>query len=271
MARSPRARRARKQHKKKPPNPPRGKGGNRDAINVPEKSRTLQPRRAGGASTGQRTIVFIDYQNMYRSAREAFGWQSEAGHFGSFRPYALGRQLVRDQSRMLTEVRIYTGVHTPHRNAAQHGQMQRRMLAWVAAAPEKVQVFPRSLRYDANGKAREKGVDVELAIDIVSLASDDAFGVLAVASADTDLVPAIQFVADRFPDKEVMTVGYRPLKGCDPPAPLDLPRGGVERRFVTAQDFARIADRTNYYESASDVSAMLDPMRVARIRRRLAA
>ncbi len=271
MARSPRARRAPKAAKKKPPNPPKGKGGNRDAERVPEKCRVLQPVLGSGTATIRRTIVFVDYQNMYRSAREAFDWLSEGGHFGNFRPYGLGRQIVRDETRVLTEVRIYTGIHSPHRNATQHGHMQRRMLSWVAAAPDKVQVFPRSLSYDRNGKAREKGVDVELAIDIAALATDDAFDVLAVASADTDLVPAIQFVADRFPDKEIVTVGYQPLEGCDPPAPLDLPRGEVERRFVTEQDFARITDRTNYYESASDVSTLLDPTRVARIKKRFAA
>ena len=271
MARSPRARRAHKQVKKKPPNPPKGKGGNRDERTVPQQRQSAQPVRAGATSTVRRAVVFVDYQNMYRSAREAFGWQSEASHFGSFRPYALGRQMVRDEKCVLTQVRVYTGIHTPHRNAVLHGHMQRRMLAWVAAAPDKVQVFPRSLRYDAHGKAREKGVDVELAIDIVALATDDAFDTLVVASADTDLVPAIQFVADRFPDKKIVTAGYQRLEGRKPPAPLDLPGGGVDRRFVTARDFARIVDKTNYFESASDTSALLDPARVARIKRRLAA
>jgi len=36
------------------------------------------------SSTTRRTILFVDYQNMYRSAREAFGWESEGGHFGNF-------------------------------------------------------------------------------------------------------------------------------------------------------------------------------------------
>jgi hypothetical protein len=61
----------------------------------------------------RRTVVFIDYQNMYRSAREAFGWLSEPGHFGNFRPYGLGRQMVREVDRVLNEVRVYTGIHTP--------------------------------------------------------------------------------------------------------------------------------------------------------------
>lgn len=143
------------------------------------------------------------------------------------------------------------------------------MLAWVAEAPEEVQVFPRPLRYDAEGRAREKGVDVELAIDIVSLALDDRFDVAAVASADTDLVPALQFVAERFPGKRIVTVAYRPVAGCESPAALDLPRGRVQRRLVTQREFAKIADRTNFHRPASDVSGAIDPRRVAGIRRRL--
>jgi uncharacterized LabA/DUF88 family protein len=265
-----RSRRARKAAKKKPPNPPKGKGGNRDSRTVDQSRRMVQAAAINSNATCYRTIVFVDYQNMYRSAREAFDWLARSGHYGNFRPYGLGRQLVRDRSRVLTEVRVYTGIHTPQRNPAQHGQMQRRMLSWVAAAPDKVQVFPRSLRYDDRGKAREKGVDVELAIDIVSLAIDNAFDVAAIASADTDLVPALQLVADRFPEKQIVTVAYQPLDGCDPPAPLDLPRGNVERRFVTERDFARIVDRTNFYESASDRSAVINPERIASIKGRYA-
>jgi uncharacterized LabA/DUF88 family protein len=257
--------------KKKPPNPPKGRGGSRDRKSVAENRPVRRRALTHGTPTLARTVVFVDYQNMYRSAREAFGWQTKPGHFGSFRPYSLGKQLARGGTRALTEVRVYTGIHGPRRNAVQHGQMQRRMLAWVAAAPDKVQVFPRSLRYDANGKAREKGVDVELAIDIVSLAIDGTFDVMAVASTDTDLVPALQFVADRFPNKKIVTVTYEPAEGCHAAAPLDLPRRHVERRFITARDFASIADKTNYYASASDKSALIDPTRVARIRRRFGA
>src|SRR6476619_7188324 len=92
-----------------------------------------------GTRVASRTVLFIDYQNMYRSAREAFGWESEGGHFGNFRPYGLGRQMVRESGRTLSQVRVYTGIHTPQRNPNQHGQMQRRMMAWVAECPEKVE------------------------------------------------------------------------------------------------------------------------------------
>lgn len=136
-----------------------------------------------------RTIVFIDSQNMYMGAREAFGWQSEAGRFGNFRPYGLGRIMVREPERQLEQVRIYTGVPTPQRDAKGNAATQRRIAAWIAEKPDKVQVFPRPLRYPPP-KGREKGIDVELAIDLVQLAIDDAYDVGVLASADTDLKPA---------------------------------------------------------------------------------
>lgn len=218
-----------------------------------------------------RTVVFVDYQNMYRSAREAFGWLSEGGHFGNFRPYGLGRQAVRETERTLGQVRVYTGVHTPQRNPSQHAQMQRRMSAWVAESPEKVHLFPRPLRYGRRGP-EEKGVDVELAIDFVGLALDDAFDVAVLASGDTDLVPALKFVADRFPNKSLVTLGYatEPDWAGDnpPPAPLDLEGAPIERRFIPKRDFDRIADKRNFYESASDASGQIDPDRWKRIRKR---
>lgn len=206
---------------------------------------------------------------MYRSARDAFGWTAEGGHFGNFRPYGLGRQMVREAGRVLSEVRVYTGIHTPKGNTTQNAAMQRRMAAWVAEQPEVVQVFPRPLRY-ARGRAEEKGVDVELAIDIVSCALDDRLDVVVLASGDTDLVPALQFVAVRLPEKAIVTLGYEPAEGyeADTPAALDLPTGGVERRLILRRDFDRIADKRNFYQSLSDQRGAVDPERWGRITRR---
>lgn len=217
----------------------------------------------------QRTVLFIDYQNMYRSAREAFGWQAEGGHYGNFRPYGLGRQAVRQPERTLTQVRVYTGIHTPQRNGPQNAQMQRRMKAWVAESPEKVHLFPRPLRYSQRRPGgEEKGVDVELAIDFVGLALDDEFDVAVLASTDSDLVPPLRFVADRFPDKTLVTVGWEPLAGNEPDtaAPLDLPRGQVDRFRATKRDFDRIADKRNFYLPASEVR--IDPNRWEKIKQR---
>jgi uncharacterized LabA/DUF88 family protein len=216
----------------------------------------------------QRAVVFVDYQNVYRSARDAYGLNGEDSLLGNVRPYSLGRQMMRDGSCILEQVRVYTGIHTPQRRTKLHAMMQRRISAWIAASPEKVNVFPRPLSY-GGGQTREKGVDVEIAIDFVRLALEDTFDVGILCSADTDLAPALQFVADRFPDKRLITVGYAPDPGCNAPAPLDLPRGTVERRYMTRRDFERVRDDVDYYRAANDRSAEIDADRWAKVTRRM--
>jgi uncharacterized LabA/DUF88 family protein len=192
-----------------------------------------------------RTIIFIDYQNMYRSAREAFGWEAEGGQFGSFRPLGLARLLTSEEDRDLVAVRVYTGVPTPEGDARGHGAMQRRLQAWRAEDPALVYVFDRPLRYPPP-RGREKGVDVQLAVDFVRLALDDEYDLAVLASADSDLVPALEFVHGRFPDKVIEAVAWEPNLGCDAAAPIDVPGGGIIRRTVAQREFNRVADHRNF-------------------------
>lgn len=234
---------------------PEGKGGSNDAPSVVVDAAQSNLTGPSLSSSPKRTVVFVDYQNMYRSAREAFGWLSEGGHFGNFRPYGFARQMVRPLDRALSQVRVYTGIHTPQRNGAQNANMQRRMRAWIAEAPDKVQLFPRPLRYSKKRPGgEEKGVDVELAIHMVSLALDDAFDVVVLASMDTDLVPPLQLIADRYPEKRIVTAGFEPIDGCDTGAPLDLAGHDIQRVRIGKRDFDRMADKRNFYLSASEVA-----------------
>jgi uncharacterized LabA/DUF88 family protein len=198
------------------------------------------------ASSVVRVVVFIDYQNMYRSAREAFGWENEKGHFGNFRPLPLGRALAQGENRELDQVRVYTGVPHPTRDKFGHSIMQRRIEAWRAPDPAHVEIFTRTLRYPPR-QGREKGVDVQLAVDIVRLTTDDAFDVLILCSADTDLLPALEFVNEHAPDKTIETVAYAAESGCETAAPLDIANANVGRRLIEFKEFNReFADTRNY-------------------------
>ena len=162
-----------------------------------------------------------------------------------FRPLALARILTQGAERELQEARAYTGVPSPDRDARGHGAMQRRLQAWKADAPEIVRVRERPLRYPPP-RGREKGIDVQLAIDFVRKAIDNAYDAAILASADSDLVPALEFVAERFPEKVIETVAWQPLPDCEAAAPIDIRGGGVIRRQVSKQEFDRIADRRNF-------------------------
>jgi uncharacterized LabA/DUF88 family protein len=194
-----------------------------------------------------RTVVFIDGQNMYKGAREAFGWTQKKGHYGNFRPLALGRLLTKDSKRELRQVRLYQGLPDPHRDKLGNAITQRRLASWKADDPSLVEIVTRAMKYPPP-EGREKGIDVRLAIDLVSLAADNVYDLAVLASADTDLLPAIEFVVQRAKLKMIETVTWEPIPGCeyDTAAPLDVRGGGVIRRTVPKEEFDLIADRTNY-------------------------
>jgi uncharacterized LabA/DUF88 family protein len=69
--------------------------------------------------------------------------------------------------------------------------MQRRLEAYEAAGANTI---PIQLRYDKNGRGREKGVDVRIAIDLTRLGQKGLYDVAVVVSEDSDLNPAISEV-----------------------------------------------------------------------------
>jgi uncharacterized LabA/DUF88 family protein len=221
-------------------------------------------------------VVFVDYQNMYRGARRAYGWEGQPGHFGNLKPIGLARCAGNGVDRRLTQVRVYTGVPTTQRDRRGNRITQRRIAGWVSDNPSLVQVFPRPLSYPPD-EGREKGVDVELAIDLVRLAMDDEFDVAVIASADTDLLPPIKFVLERFPDKKIETVAYEPVQGCEPitAEPLEVPGAGVHvhaRHKLRKHVFEKaIADRRNFVSDATEPHAVVGKPRWDRIKARFAA
>lgn len=221
----------------------------------------------------KRTIVFVDYQNMYKGAREAFGYKrnGDAAHFGNVRPYSLGRRIVRDHpDRALEQVRVYSGVPTPQRDAKGNKIMQRKLATWAQDMPDKVEVFPRPLSYPPP-RGREKGVDVELAVDLVRMALEDAYDVAVIASADSDLVPALSFVVHSCEGKEIETIAWAPEPGCeqDTAAAIDIPGGGVIRFAIPKNDFERIADKRNFVQDRTDPAAIVGRPRWEKIKSRM--
>lgn len=188
--------------------------------------------------------VFIDYRNMYHRAHDAF-FIHEPNYFGNFMPLALGRLLTEDQDRDLAAVHVYCGVPAQKRDKKGYEIMQRRTSAWERDDPEFVKLHLRTLRYPPND-GREKGVDVALAIDFVALAIDGEYDVGVLCSADTDLIPALELVRDRFPAISLETVGWTQSPGMEAPEPLDIQGGGIHRRVIDAATFRRVADKTNY-------------------------
>lgn len=190
---------------------------------------------------------------MYHRAHDAF-YAGKASHYGNFKPLALARLLTGEDDRELVGVHVYCGVPAQKRDKKGYDIMQRRTAAWKNADPNLVDLHLRTLRYPPP-EGREKGVDVELATDLVEFALDKAYELAIICSADTDLIPAIELVQRRLDSVVIECIGWDPVLGNEAPEPLDIPGGGVLRRVVDVRAFGQVADRTNYVNTDPEAPA----------------
>lgn len=151
----------------------------------------------------KRVVVFIDYENMYRCAKNVF-----AGFSGHFSPWALGIRIVEIRNANLTneesalhQVRVYRGLPDSRLQPKANAANQAQTAAWMGACPvpNNLYIYRRPLRYPSQwpndgGAPQEKGVDVALAVDLVQLTYQGGFDIAVVCSHDTDLSPALDVV-----------------------------------------------------------------------------
>lgn len=192
-----------------------------------------------------RVLVFIDSQNTYKGAREAF-FQPEDFHTrGNVDPLELGNLLAArkpagqsKEDRNLTQVRVYTGAPTA-RDPKSYSAHRRRVAAWRSKG---VEVIERDLRYPPgfpNSRPQEKGIDVALAIDLVILAIEKAYDVGVVVSSDTDLRPAVDYVR---------TKGLQAIEICTwiGRNPMAQSNKTLWCHFLSRADYDQVSDHRDY-------------------------
>jgi uncharacterized LabA/DUF88 family protein len=111
-----------------------------------------------------------------------------------------------------------------------------------------VQTITRPLHYYQAGyrngveqfQAREKGIDVLIALSIALGAERDEYDVCVLFSADTDLLPALEQA--RAAGKRVEVAAWKPDVGYA--SHLSLP--GMWCHFLDRADYERVADPTDY-------------------------
>jgi uncharacterized LabA/DUF88 family protein len=142
----------------------------------------------------KRAIIFVDGQNLFYAARKAFGYT-----YPNVDPLKLAQALCVRNAWQLVEVRFYTGVPDREDDPIWHHFWAAKKLAMVRAG---VFVYSRPLRYRnkvvklSDGSlhsllvGEEKGIDVRLALDIITLAHKRAYDVAFVLSQDQDLSEA---------------------------------------------------------------------------------
>jgi uncharacterized LabA/DUF88 family protein len=138
-----------------------------------------------------RAVAFFDGQNLFHSAKHAFGYT-----FPNYDPARLAAKVCEEQGWTLSQTRFYTGVPDKTDNAFWNH-------FWTAKAArmgrEGVHIYTRPLRY-RNKVVRlpdgsehsfldgdEKGIDVRIAVDVIRLALRQDFDVALLFCRDQDL------------------------------------------------------------------------------------
>ena len=199
--------------------------------------------------------MFIDYENIRFAAREVFGDpQRDPYTFGHVNPLRLGLMLKQlgekvDSGRELAAVRIYRGRAGPKSGSRAQAASARQFAVW--GSQPRVTVRSRPLRYQPTAwsmnkptawRAEEKGIDVMMALDIAIGARDDAYDVAVVASADSDLVPAIEVAL--IAGKRVETAMWR--SPADPHRRMRVPGRRLWNHALDASQFGQVRDDTDY-------------------------
>jgi uncharacterized LabA/DUF88 family protein len=116
--------------------------------------------------------------------------------------------------------------------------------AWQGTGAE---VIARMLRYPPdwpNARAQEKGIDVALAIDFVALAMDGEYDVGVIASTDTDLRPALEYVHRKFSAN--LRAEVTSWRSSSSPRRLSIPGAKIWCHWLDRNDYDQVADPRDY-------------------------
>lgn len=148
-----------------------------------------------------RVAVYIDGSNLFHRLREC-----ELKNLTRFNYRGFSDWLAR--GRTVLSYRYYIGVVRAKEGNVKGQELRREQQRLFAhlTSPTQGFVIKYGWLMEYDGSYHEKGVDVNLAVDLLSGAYDDLYDVAVVMSSDTDLIPAIKKV--KFFKKEVEYIGF---------------------------------------------------------------
>ena len=197
----------------------------------------------------KRAVAFVDGQNLFHAAREAFGYS-----YPNYDVSALARSVCAANQWECVRVCFYTGIPEVTDNAFWHHFWVRKL---GVMGTRGVRVFSRPLRYRnqtvrlADGAThtflvgQEKGVDVRMALDIVRSVHEQACDVLLVFSQDQDLTDVA---------KEIRTIASQQdrwvkMASAFPFSPTTRNRRGIDRTDwirIQREEYDQCIDPTDY-------------------------
>lgn len=137
----------------------------------------------------KQTIIFIDGQNLYHLAKDAWGYSCQTMSpycYPSYDVQKLGEALTGlSQDRALKQIRFYTGVPDIKQNKFWHGFWDNKLRYLKSRG---IYVYKGRV----NPGNQEKGVDVSISVDLIQLTYEKSYDVAILVSQDWDFGPAVK-------------------------------------------------------------------------------
>jgi uncharacterized LabA/DUF88 family protein len=196
----------------------------------------------------QRVIIFVDYQNVVKRASDFFNKNfPDKNRTKHIDPTKLGQKLIAnyEDSRELKEIRMYTGIPSKYKEPQSYSKFSKRIESWQL--DPLVRVITRPLSYPLGWpksskpgeKPREKGIDVNIAIDFVTMAIRKEYEIGILFSVDTDLKPALEFVVGNDVSARAEVAAWRQV--ADHQIRLALSSNRPFCHWLTKDDFLKLA------------------------------
>jgi hypothetical protein len=155
--------------------------------------------------------LFVDYQNVHLTAHGVFGALGSPPHESLIDPGRLADAVDAERAATgrpgaITAVSVFRGMPGADKEPDAYRRNQAQAARWTR--DRRVSVTHRPLRYPPGwpgSPAREKGVDVLLAVSFARAALLRLADTLILASRDTDLAPALELALE-IPDGPLVEV-----------------------------------------------------------------
>lgn len=181
----------------------------------------------------ERVAVFIDGGNLYHRLKASEFGLSNLTYYN----YAGLVDFIYEERR-ITYKGYYIGVvkvnpKSSDKKKAEQMQSQQVLLFNYLQSKHQKFIIKRGYLMKYEGVYHEKGVDVEIAVDIVKGAYENLYDTVILISSDTDLIPAIKVAREQ--GKKVEYVGFsnRPSFGMQNNADIS--------RLLIKSELARFA------------------------------
>jgi len=149
----------------------------------------------------EKVAVYIDGSNFYKylKDKEISFPKGVKFNFSKFVDFLVGE-------RECISKRYYIGIARNVDNTQKSKEIVRGQQKFLSRIENEGFVVKQGrVMYD-EGKIREKGTDVKIAVDLIVGAVDELYDTAILVSSDTDLIPAIRYI--KYKEKKLEYVGF---------------------------------------------------------------